>query len=488
MHAEVNVPASKSLTNRYLLLAALAEGPSTVINPLESRDTELMLRALQQLGAVSERVPNWQGTGEHAYRITPIPFSGSRRRPGPGDSGSGSGSDPEADAGTEAWAEAGVEPRGAEARGAEAETEERVAVDCGLAGTVMRFLPAVAALTGRTVDFDGDPEARVRPMGAVLEGLRALDVAVTGHRDDADDERPADSLPFTISSPAGVSGGEIAIDASASSQFVSGLLLAAPLMRQGLTLRHTGETVPSSEHIEMTMEVLRDLGVSAASPEPWVWQVSPGGIAPFTVRVEPDLSNAGPFLAAALATGGRVSMRGWPQSSTQIGRRWTQLLEQFGGNVQTTPEPSGSTCTLTVRGGVDEFGKPAVSTPGTVTGTAELTPTVAALAALAAEPTTFREIQHLRGHETDRIAALVAELQRLGARAEETEDGFTILAPARSAATVRTYADHRMATFGAIIGLAIPEVRVEDITCTSKTMPAFPELWHAMVEGSPRPL
>ncbi len=474
MHAEVIVPASKSLTNRYLLLAALAEGPSTVINPLESRDTELMLRALQQLGAVSERVPNWQGTGEHAYRIMPIPFSGSRSRPGAGDSGSG----PEADAGTEAWAGAEAGPG----------TEERVAVDCGLAGTVMRFLPAVAALTGRTVDFDGDPEARVRPMGAVLEGLRALDVAVTRHGDDGDDEPPADSLPFTISSPTGVSGGEIAIDASASSQFVSGLLLAAPLMRQGLTLRHTGETVPSSEHIEMTMEVLRDLGVSAASPEPWVWQVSPGGIAPFTVRVEPDLSNAGPFLAAALATGGRVSMRGWPLSSTQIGRRWTQLLEQFGGNVQTTPEPSGSTCTLTVRGGVDEFGKPAVSTPGTVTGTAELTPTVAALAALAAEPTTFREIQHLRGHETDRIAALVAELRRLGARAEETEDGFTILAPARTAATVRTYADHRMATFGAIIGLAIPEVRVEDITCTSKTMPAFPELWHAMVEGSPRPL
>lgn len=469
------MPASKSLTNRYLLLAALAEGPSIVINPLESRDTDLMLRALEQLGAVSERVPDWQGTGEHAYHITPIPFPASGDRPSSANSGLGAGA-------ANPLAESGANP------GANQVAAERVAVDCGLAGTVMRFLPAVAALTGRTVDFDGDPEARVRPMGAVLEGLRALDVAVTRHGDAGDDEGPADSLPFTISSPAGVAGGEIAIDASASSQFVSGLLLAAPLMRHGLTLRHTGQTVPSSEHIEMTMQVLRDLGVSAARPEPWVWQVSPGKIAPFTVRVEPDLSNAGPFLAAALATGGRVSMRGWPTRSTQIGRRWTQLLEQFGGNVQTTPEPSGSTCTLTVRGGVDEFGKPAVASPGTVTGTAELTPTVAALAALAPEPTTFREIQHLRGHETDRIAALVAELRRLGARAEETEDGFTILAPAHCAATVRTYADHRMATFGAIIGLAIPEVRVEDITCTSKTMPAFPQLWQAMVEGSPRPL
>ncbi len=430
---EVSVPASKSLTNRYLLLAALAEGPSVVVNALESRDSRLMLSALETLGASVEHLPDWQGTGEAAVRVTPVPLA------------------PEA-------------------------SSEPAEVDCGLAGTVMRFLPAVAALTGRRVDFDGDPEARVRPMGAVLEGLSALGARIT------EGGEPG-FLPFTVESPGGLDGGEVAIDASASSQFVSGLLLAGARMRRGLTLRHTGESVPSSEHVAMTVQVLREAGVAVDDSEPFVWTVSPGPIPAFTARVEPDLSNAGPFLVAAAATGGEVTMRGWPAESTQIGRRWTELLPQFGAEITTHPEHGGKTITLTVRGARDAGGAPRVPSPGTVDGTAELTPTVAALAALSEEPTTFTSVQHLRGHETDRIAALVAEIRRLGGEAEETADGFRITAPVRHGGTVLSYADHRMATFGAVLGLRVQDVLVEDIACTAKTMPSFPRMWRGLVEG-----
>lgn len=435
---EVSVPASKSLTNRYLLLAALAEGPSVVVNALDSRDSRLMLRALEALGAAVEHIPDWEGSGEAAVRVTPVPLA------------------------------EGSSPGGLSSAPAE--------VDCGLAGTVMRFLPAVAALTGRPAEFDGDPEARIRPMGAVLEGLSALGAQITPRGE-------AGFLPFAVESPGGLEGGEIAIDASASSQFVSGLLLAAPRMRNGLTLRHTGEAVPSSEHVAMTVQVLREAGVAVDDSEPFVWSVSPGPIPAFTARVEPDLSNAGPFLVAAAATGGEVVMRGWPAASTQIGRRWTELLPQFGAETHTEPEPGGRTVTLTVRGRRDAAGAPLVVSPGTVDGTAELTPTVAALAALAEGPTTFTSVQHLRGHETDRIAALVAEIRRLGGEAEETPDGFRITSAVRRGGTVLSYADHRMATFGAVLGLRVDDVFVEDIGCTSKTMPTFPALWRGLVEG-----
>ncbi|MVT26152.1 3-phosphoshikimate 1-carboxyvinyltransferase [Nesterenkonia alkaliphila] len=430
VRGEVRVPASKSLTNRYLLLAALAAGPCVVINPLESRDSRLMLTALKALGAHVEHIPDWQDTAESAVRITPIPFSG------PG---------------------AGTEP---------------VSIDCGLAGTVMRFLPAVAALTGRQVHFDGDPEARVRPMGAVLEGLRALGTHI-------DDAATPGFLPFTVHAPAGLTGSEVTIDASASSQFVSGLLLAAPRFPQGLRLEHSGTQVPSLEHVEMTVKVLRELGLAVDSPEPYTWQVQPGPIPPFTVRVEPDLSNAGPFLCAAAVTAGEVSMPGWPLDSTQIGRRWADrsgggLLADFGCQVELVPT-SASTGRLTVRG-PDQL-----VSPGVVDGTAELTPTVAALAALCAEETKFTSVGHLRGHETDRIAALVTEIRRLGGLAEETEDGFRVLSPVTSGGQVHSYADHRMATFGAVLGLAVPAVTVQDISCTAKTMPDFPARWLELV-------
>lgn len=425
MRGEVHVPASKSLTNRYLLLAALAQGPSTVVNPLDSRDSRLMLEALSALGAGVEHISDFSD-GEHAVSITPLDLSAT----GP------------------------------------------VSIDCGLAGTVMRFLPAVAALTDRQVHFDGDEEARVRPMGAVLEGLRDLGAEITAGA-------VPGFLPFTVEAGSDLGGSEVTIDASSSSQFVSGLLLAAARMPQGITLHHSGTQVPSLEHVGMTLQVLEELGVAVSSPVPYTWRVEPGPIAAFTARVEPDLSNAGPFLCAAAVTGGEVTMQGWPLQSTQIGRRWADshgggLLADFGCEVSLSPT-SESAGTLRVRGPEQ------LVSPGVVDGVAELTPTVAALAALCPGETKFTSVGHLRGHETDRIAALVSEIRRLGGQAEETDDGFVVRSPITHGAMVHSYADHRMATFGAVLGLSQPGVSVQDISCTAKTMPDFPQRWAELV-------
>lgn len=400
-----------------------------VINPLVSRDAQLMLQALTALGATVEQLPAEPGTGEPAVKISGLHYPGS----GP----------------------------------------ETASVDCGLAGTVMRFMPTVAAITGVKTHFDGDPAARARPMSASLEGLRALGVDIS---EDAEPGR----LPFTVHAPAGVTGGAVTIDASDSSQFVSGLLLSAARFSEGLTLRHDGAQVPSMEHIEMTLKVLEEVGVRAWSPAPFTWQVEPGGVSAFTARVEPDLSNAGPFLCAAAVTGGRVSIPGWPLESTQIGRRWVSLLEAFGCRTSLTPDQGpasagASSATLTVEG------PETLHSPGVIDGTAELTPTVAALAALCPEETVFTGVQHLRGHETDRIAALVTEIQRLGGQARETEDGFIVSSPITHGGVVHSYADHRMATFGAVLGLAQSGVLVEDIECTSKTMPDFSQRWESML-------
>ncbi|GAA1150286.1 3-phosphoshikimate 1-carboxyvinyltransferase [Nesterenkonia lutea] len=464
------MPGSKSLTNRYLLLAALAEGPCVVINPLQSRDSQLMLAALQELGSTVEHIADWEGTGAPAVRITPLPSL--TQSP---EHSAGQASDP---ASGQDSGQASDQASGHAS--SEAASPREHSIDCGLAGTVMRFLPAVAALTGARVRFDGDPAARVRPMGPVLQALRDLGVEVSGagtaQPGDVDYPGDADHLPFTVHARTGITGDAVTMDASASSQFISGMLLTAARMPRGLTLRHAGASVPSLEHVEMTCKVLAEVGVEVSSPAQHTWKVEPGAIPSFTVRVEPDLSNAGPFLCAAAAIGGEVSLRGWPKHSTQIGRRWTELLPAFGAEVLEEAE-TDSTVTLRVRGG-------SLRSPGTVDGTAELTPTVAALAALCEEPTRFTSVAHLRGHETDRIAALVTEIRRLGGQAEETEDGFTVLAPVTHGGLVRSYADHRMATFGAVLGLVIDSVEVEDIACTAKTMPDFPQLWAGLLESS----
>lgn len=448
VHGTVRVPGSKSLTNRYLVLAALAEGPSRLRGVLDSRDSRLMIQALTALGASISRVA--PGTVE----VIPVPDAGPRT---PADG---------------------------------------VTIDCGLAGTVMRFVPPVAALASGAVHFTGDEAALARPMGPVLQALAALGVRVDGPGADAG------TLPFTVhgggaagaagggaeGAQAGVDGGRIEVDASGSSQFISALLLAAPRFRRGLHLVHTGASVPSPEHIGMTVAVLRRCGVDVDDSVPGRWRVSPGPIRALDTAVEPDLSNAGPFLAAAVATGGTVSVPDWPAETTQIGDRWRSILPAFGATVEFSPaaDDGGATGTLTVTGSRGQDGRPRITAPGDLDGTAELAPTAAALCLLADGPGRLTGIGHLRGHETDRLAALATESARLGGRVEEGPDVLAFAGGREGlhGAILQTYEDHRMATFAAVLGLAVPDVLVRDIATTAKTMPDFPRMWTDLVDGS----
>jgi 3-phosphoshikimate 1-carboxyvinyltransferase len=337
----------------------------------------------------------------------------------------------------------------------------QAAVDTGLAGTVMRFVPPLAALATGAVRFDGDAYARTRPVGPLLAGLRQLGVRIEG-----------EALPFTLHGAGGVRGGAVEIDASASSQFVSALLLVAARFDKGIEVRHAGPPVPSQPHIAMTVQMLRAAGVTVESTVD-SWAVAPGQVRARDVEVEPDLSNAAPFLAAAVATGGSVTVPGWPAHTTQAGDALRPLLGAFGATVALDAE--GLTVSGTGRvSGVDldlhEVG--------------ELTPVLAALAALADGPSTLRGIGHLRGHETDRLSALATELTRLGAVVGELADGLRIEPRPLSPAVFDSYADHRMAHAGALLGLVVPGVRVVDIASTTKTLPDFPGMWAAMLHAS----
>lgn len=331
-------------------------------------------------------------------------------------------------------------------------------IDCGLAGTVMRFMPPVAALALGPTTFDGDAAARRRPMSTTISSLRALGVDV------ADEGRGA--LPFTVHGSGRVTGGPLTIDASSSSQFVSGLLLAAARFDQGLELTHEGERLPSIPHIEMTVDVLRERGVKVSSPSLGRWVVEPGPIAGRTVDIEPDLSNAAPFLIAAIVTGGSVTITGWPASTTQVGNDLLELLPRFGARVTR----DGSS--VTVAAGDRITGVDLDLTTG-----GELAPNLVALAALADGPSTITGIGHIRHHETDRLAALATEINKLGGAITELDDGLRIEPATLHGGQWLSYEDHRMATSGAIIGLRIPGVEIENIGCTSKTLPEFAELW-----------
>ena len=421
--ATITVPGSKSLTNRALPLAALADEPTTVRGALRSRDTDLMIAALRALGTGIE-------SDGGTLHITPRPVVGG------------------------------------------------TAVDCGLAGTVMRFLPPIAALADAPVSFDGDPAARQRPMGPVVAALQQLGVRVrAGGPEQPVSETPGglDHLPLTVHGSPDLAGGRVEVDASGSSQFISALLLVAPRLREGLTVQHTGSVLPSRPHIEMTMAMLRDRGVRATEQGPATWQVEPGPISGGEVFIEPDLSNAAPFLAAALAAGGTVRLPHWPEASTQPGMLLPELLRAFGAEVDLENH------TLRVTG-------PATPVPVDLdlSPAGELAPTMAALAALAPGTSRLRGIAHLRGHETNRLAALVTEITNLGGSARELDDGLEIHGGGLHGAQVQTYADHRMATFAAVIGLAVPGVEIVDVETTAKTIPDFPGLWGHLIGESSR--
>jgi 3-phosphoshikimate 1-carboxyvinyltransferase len=413
VRATVTVPGSKSQTNRALVLAGLAaaqgHGASTLSGALRSRDTDLMIGALRTLGL---RVDG---------------------------------------AGPELTVAGGIAPA-PDAR-----------VDCGLAGTVLRFVPPLAALADADVEFDGDEQARARPIAPLLDALRGLGVRIDGT-----------GLPFRVHGDGSVAGGTVAIDASASSQFVSGLLLSAASFTEGLTVRHTGAALPSAPHIAMTIEMLRQAGVGVDDSVANRWHVAPGAVAARHWEIEPDLTNAVPFLAAAVVTGGTVRITGWPATSVQPADDILSVLGKL--NALVTQGDSH----LQVQGSADYPGFDV-----DLRDVGELTPSVAALAALATPGSVSRlsGIAHLRGHETDRLAALSAEINRLGGDCTETPDGLVITATPLGPGTWRAYADHRMAMAGAIIGLRVAGVEVDDIGATSKTLPEFPQLWAEMVRS-----
>ena len=406
--AVVELPGSKSITARELILAAIADGPSRLLRPLRARDTDLMAGGLRALGvSIEDDGPDWV--------ISPEPLRGPAQ------------------------------------------------VDAGLAGTVLRFLPPVAALASGPVRLDGDVRLRDRPNAGLIRALRALGVEV--------DDDGRGRAPFTVHGTGRVAGGPVEVDASESSQIVSGLLLAAARFDAGLDLALLGG-VPSMPHVEMTVTTLREHGVAVRATDRG-WLVSPGPIAARDVVIEPDLSNAAPFLAAALVTGGRVTVRDWPEVTTQPGAQLDRLLAEMGAQVVRTPaglQVTGGTRISPLDADLGEVG--------------ELTPVLAAVCALADGPSRLTGIGHLRGHETDRLQALDEVLTAVGARVEQLPDGLVIEPGPRRAAQLDSYADHRMVMVAAVLGLAIDGVQVADPGAVTKTLPDFVERWAGLL-GEP---
>ncbi|CAN2177151.1 AroA 5-enolpyruvylshikimate-3-phosphate synthase [Candidatus Nanopelagicaceae bacterium] len=408
VHAQVRIPGSKSVTNRALILASLATSPSTIRKPLISRDSELMSAGLSALGI------SITGSDE-AWQITPAPLRGSAR------------------------------------------------VDVGNAGTVMRFLPPLAAFAEGDISFDGDPRSYERPLGPVIKALEELGIEI--------DHGGRYSLPMVIKARGKVKGGALTIDASASSQFLSALLLVAPSMEEGITVTHRGGALPSMPHIEMTVAMLRDFGADVTvDPAAQTWSVKAGALHGKDLVIEPDLSNASPFLSIAMVCGGSITISDWPRATTQPGDQLRDIFTQMGATVELKDDG------LTLTGGSSIHGIDI-----DLHDVGELTPSIAALAALADSPSHLRGIGHLRLHETDRLAALTREINSLGGNVVEEETALHITPAPLHAGVFHTYEDHRLATAGAVIGLVTPGIEVENVATTRKTLPDFPGLWNSLV-------
>jgi len=408
IEATISIPGSKSATNRAFVLAALGDSVSKISKPLLARDTELMLQALKQLGCEIKK-------SAEVVEISPMK-----------------------------------------------RTHQDLTIDVGLAGTVMRFVPPLAALSTGVAHFDGDARARNRPMKTLIDSLKSLNISV--------DDQSTGSLPFSIASDGVVQGGEITIDASESSQFVSALLLAAPKFLNGLTINHVGKKLPSIPHIEMTIDMLKQVGVNVVSTNNNSWKVLPGKITSKDWLIEPDLSNAGPFLAAALVTHGEVNIPDWPQETTQAGNAWIEILTKMGASVSLGDKGLKVTHSGEIKG--IDFDLSDVG---------ELTPVLVAITLFANSPSSLTGIAHLRGHETDRLAALVENIKAIGGDATETADGLNIKPAKLHGGLWKAFDDHRMATAGAVIGLVVNGIEVDDIKTTSKTLPDFEKMWDAMV-------
>lgn len=412
----VVIPGSKSVTNRALILAAQADSPSIFRRPLVSRDSELMVQALQALGiGIVEQDALVNGEAEYQLTVTPAPMSGP------------------------------------------------IKIDVGNAGTVMRFLPPLAALATGEISFDGDPRSYERPLGPVIKALEELGVSI--------DHQGRYSLPLTLHGKGSIPGGAITIDASESSQFLSALLLVAPSFDNGITATHKGDALPSMPHINMTVEMLRDFGaIVTVDSDAQSWSVKPGRLHGRELVIEPDLSNAAPFLSIAMLCGGSITIADWPTKTTQPGDQLRSILSDMGAHVSMSDR--GLTLTGTgVIHGIDID----------LHGVGELTPSIAALAALADSPSHLHGIGHLRFHETDRLAALAREINALGGNVEEHKSSLHITPAPLHGGVFHTYEDHRLATAGAVIGLVVPGIEVENIATTRKTLPDFPGLWSSLL-------
>ena len=409
--ATVTIPGSKSVTNRALILAAQATTPSLIRRPLISRDSELMVAGLRELGiAIVETTVD----GDAAWQVTPAKMRGP------------------------------------------------VKIDVGNAGTVMRFLPPLSALATGSVAFDGDPRSHERPLGPVIKALEDLGISV--------EHEGRYSLPLTLNGTGEIPGGALEIDASASSQFLSALLLIGPSMTNGITVKHVGGALPSMPHIDMTVDMLRFFGASVeVDAANSIWKVLPGKLIGQDFVIEPDLSNAAPFLSIAMICGGDVTIADWPTATTQPGDQLRDIFTQMGAKVDFVDSGLKLTGTGKIHGidiDLHDVG--------------ELTPAIAALCALADSPSHLRGIGHLRLHETDRLAALTNEINALGGNVTEEETALHITPAPLHAGIFHTYDDHRLATAGAAIGLVVPGIEVENIATTRKTLPDFPGLWSSL--------
>ena len=413
VNAKITIPGSKSATNRALILAAIAKTPSRLRKPLSSRDADLMVKGLQSLGCKINEIKTEQGFD---YQITPHKLSGPTQ------------------------------------------------IDVGNAGTVMRFLPPIASLATGLVHFDGDARSHERPLEPVIKALEQLGASI--------EHGNKYRLPLTINGSGEIKGGEVEVDASASSQFISALMLLGPATKNGLTIKNIGKTLPSMPHIEMTIQMLRQFGATVEVNEN-SWKVISGDLLGQDLTIEPDLSNAAPFMAAAMICGGSVEILDWPKSTSQPGDQLRDIYAKMGAKIERSNE------------GLK------ISGSGTISGididlhdVGELTPSIAAVAALASSPSTLRGIAHLRLHETDRLAALASEINNLGGDVTEGP-GELLIKPSKLVASqiFKSYEDHRMATAGAIIGLAVKDLNVENIETTKKTLPDFPGMWQEMLNG-----
>lgn len=438
---EVIIPGSKSATARALVVAALADGPSSITGGLDARDTLLMREGLRALGV---RIH----TSFHP--------------------------DPQADATFGAGAEDAPLTSAVWRVNPPREFVSSGDIDCGLAGTVLRFVTPIAAMARGTTRIHGDEALAARPIRPLLDAL--VDIGA-GIPDDAQ------AVPFTVTGRPDLPGGPVQIDSSSSSQFISGLLLSAARFRDGLDLHHVGPTLPSLPHIQMTVDVLREHGVVITQPDEYRWVVAPGPIRAGDIAIEPDLSTAAPFLCAAVITDGTVRVPHWPVRTNQPGELLLPLLEQVGTQVELLPEPGSRAGTMKVSG-PGHWDLPGFDVD--LSDASELTPVVSVLAALANSPSRIRGVGHIRGHETDRLQALEDNFRALGADVRQTEDGLEFAPSVLHGGPWGAYADHRLAQAGALLGLVVSGVMIDDIACTSKTMPSFPAAWQSLATGTGR--